>query len=89
MRRVRVEEVFDLAGRGGLVVVVSSLVETTACGTTAGVPRLRDEVTGRAVRVLGVDHPTPRTQRTGEVILVVDRADAEVVEAGRVWVAAD
>ncbi|MFD0519415.1 hypothetical protein [Paractinoplanes durhamensis] len=41
--------------------------------------------TGRPVRVLGVDHPTPRTRRTGETILVVDRADAEVVVVGRVW----
>jgi hypothetical protein len=34
-----------------------------------------------------VDHPTPRTRRTGETILVVDRADAEHVMIGRLWTA--
>jgi hypothetical protein len=36
---------------------------------------------------LGVDHPTPRTQHTGETILIVDRADAEHVMVGRLWTA--
>ncbi|GAA2649819.1 hypothetical protein [Paractinoplanes durhamensis] len=76
----RVNEVFDIAARGGLIAVGSSLH-----GDFVGVPRLRDVDTGRPVRVLGVDHPTPRTRRTGETILVVDRADAEVVVVGRVW----
>ncbi|GLY92816.1 hypothetical protein [Actinoplanes sp. NBRC 103695] len=80
-KQFRVNEVFDIAARGGLVAV-----GMVVGGELAGLPHLRDEATGRPVRVLGVDHPTPRTQRTGETILVVDRADAEVVAVGRVWV---
>lgn len=76
----RVTEVFDLAARGGLVVV-----GVAAPGEFVGVPRLIDRETGRVVRVLGVDHPTPRTRRSGETILVVDRADAECATPGRVW----
>ena len=82
--KFRVNEVFDIPARGGLVAVGS-----TEGGEFVGVPALRDEATGRAVRVLGVDHPTPRTRRTGETILVVDRADAEFVSVGRVWAATD
>jgi hypothetical protein len=75
-----VTEVYDIPARGGLIVV-----GTLTAGDPVGVPRLRDESTGRPVRVLGVDHPTPRTRHTGETIPVVDRADAEVVGVGRVW----
>jgi hypothetical protein len=75
-----VNEVFDIPTRGGLIAVGS-----TRNGDFIGIPRLRDEVSGRLIHVLGVDHPTPRTQRTGETILVVDRADAEHVMVGRLW----
>ncbi|GAA2487449.1 hypothetical protein [Winogradskya humida] len=74
-----ITEVHDIPNRGGLVVVGRS-VEFT------GIPRLRDAATGRPIRVLGVDHPTPRTRLTGETILVVDRADGVHVGVGRVWV---
>ncbi|GID96171.1 hypothetical protein ACFQFC_20855 [Amorphoplanes digitatis] len=77
-----VNEVFDIAARGGLIAVGS-----TRNGDFVGIPRLRDEVSGKFIHVLGVDHPTPRTRRTGETILVVDRADAEYVAIGRVWIA--
>jgi hypothetical protein len=80
--RFRVNEVFDIPARGGLVAVGS-----TRNGDFIGIPRLRDDVSGQTIHVLGVDHPTPRTQRTGETILVVDRADAEYVKAGRLWTA--
>jgi len=75
-----VTEFFDIPARGGLIVVGS-----TRGGEFVGVPRLVDDVSGRALRVLGVDHPTPRTLRTGETILVIDRADAECVAVGRLW----
>ncbi|MEU8242224.1 hypothetical protein AB0C07_28565 [Actinoplanes missouriensis] len=78
--RFQVNEVFDIAARPGLVVVGS------ADGGFDGVPRLHDELTGRPITVLGVDFPTPRTLRTGETILLVDRADAGYATAGRVWV---
>jgi hypothetical protein len=78
----RVNEVFDLPARGGLIAVGS-----TSNGEFIGIPRLRDDLSGQPIHVLGVDHPTPRTQRTGETILVVDRADADYVKAGRLWTA--
>jgi hypothetical protein len=77
-----VNEVFDIPTRGGLIAVGS-----TRNGDFVGIPRLRDEASGEPIHVLGVDHPTPRTQRTGETILVVDRADAGYVAPGRVWTA--
>ena len=76
----QVNEVFDSPTRGGLIAVGS-----THNGDFIGVPRLRDDASGQPIHVLGVDHPTPRTQRTGETILVVDRADAEYVQVGRLW----
>ncbi|WP_433797456.1 hypothetical protein [Actinoplanes sp. CA-252034] len=78
-----VTEVFDIAARGGLVAVGMAQP-----GDFVGIPRLYDEATGHRIRVLGVDHPTPRTRRTGETILVIDRADADYVAAGRRWTAA-
>lgn len=75
-----VNEVFDSAARGGLIAVGS-----TTNGEFIGVPSLRDDASGHLIHVLGVDHPTPRTRRTGETILVVDRADAEYVRPGRLW----
>jgi hypothetical protein len=77
-----VNEVFDIPTRGGLIAVGS-----TRNGDFVGIPRLRDEASGQPIHVLGVDHPTPRTRRTGETILVVDRADAEYVAVGRLWIA--
>jgi hypothetical protein len=77
-----VNEVFDIPARGGLIAVGS-----TRNGDFIGIPTLRDESSGRPIHVLGVDHPTPRTRRTGETILVVDRADAEHVVVGRLWTA--
>jgi hypothetical protein len=79
-----VNEVFDIPTRGGLIAVGS-----TRNGEFVGIPRLRDEASGRPIHVLGVDHPTPRTQRTGETILVVDRADADYVAVGRLWTTED
>lgn len=77
-----VNEVFDIPTRGGLIAVGS-----TRNGDFIGIPRLRDDASGQPIRVLGVDHPTPRTRRTGETILVVDRANAEHVAVGRIWTA--
>ena len=77
-----VNEVFDIPARGGLIAVGS-----TSNGDFIGIPCLRDDASGQPIRVLGVDHPTPRTRRTGETILVVDRADADYVKVGRLWTA--
>ncbi|WP_433830220.1 hypothetical protein ACQP2E_10280 [Actinoplanes sp. CA-015351] len=79
--RFQINEVFDIAARAGLLVVGSADVDFT------GVPRLRDELTGHPITILGVDFPTPRTLRTGETILVVDRADAGYATTGRIWAA--
>jgi hypothetical protein len=75
-----VNEVFDIPTRGGLIAVGS-----TRNGEFIGIPSLHDESSGQPIHVLGVDHPTPRTQRTGETILVVDHADADYVTVGRLW----
>ena len=77
-----VNEVFDIVTRGGLLAV-----GTTRNGEFVGIPSLRDDASGHPIHVLGVDHPTPRTQDTGETILVVDRADADYVKVGRPWTA--
>lgn len=80
--RFRVDEVFDLPSRAGLI----------ACGTVItgadliGTPSFVDETTGRPVDVLGMDFPTPRTRRTGQHLLIVSRADAELVAPGRIWI---
>ncbi len=60
---------------------------STRNGDFVGIPRQRDDATGQPIHVLGVDHPTPRTRRTGETILVVARAAAEHVLVGRLWTA--
>ncbi len=78
--RFQVNEVFEIPTRGGLIAVGS-----TRNGEFVGIPRLRDEASGQRIHILGIDNPTPRTQRTGETILVVDRADAQYVTVGRVW----
>ncbi|GIF09170.1 hypothetical protein [Actinoplanes siamensis] len=78
--RFHISEVFDIPARGGLIAV-----GRIRDGEIVGVPRLRDDTSGNLVHVLAIDHPTPRTRRTGETILVVDRADAEYVEVGRIW----
>lgn len=77
-----VNEVFDVPSRGGLIAVGS-----TRNGDFIGIPRLRDDASGQPIHVLGVDHPTPRTRRTGDTILVIDRADADHVAVGRLWIA--
>jgi hypothetical protein len=76
----QINEVFDIVARGGIVVVGNARP-----GEFLGLPTLYDAGTGHPIHVLGVDHPTPRTRRTGETILVVDRADAAYAEVGRLW----
>ena len=78
----QVNEVFDIPTRGGLIAVGSA-----QNGEFSGIPRPRDAVSGQPIHILGIDNPTPRTQRTGEIILVVDRADADYVIVGRLWTA--
>jgi hypothetical protein len=75
-----VNEVFDIATRGGLIAV-----GTTRNGEFVGIPSLHDDASGHPIHVLAVDYPTPRMQRTGETILVIDRADADYVRPGRLW----
>jgi hypothetical protein len=78
----RIDEVFDIAARGGLVVAGTYLGDEIM-----GVPRLSDRTTGHSITVLGLDHHTPRTRRTGQKIIVVDRADSAYAVVGREWVA--
>ena len=80
--RFVVNEVFDIATRAGLIVVGHAEPRDFI-----GVPNLRDELTGHPINIIAVDFPTPRTMRTGETILVVDRADAAYAVAGRAWTA--
>ncbi|WP_328464764.1 hypothetical protein OHA21_41725 [Actinoplanes sp. NBC_00393] len=47
-----VNEVFDIPARGGLIAV-----GFTRNRGFVGVPRLRDDVSGHAIHVLGVGHP--------------------------------
>lgn len=58
------------------------------CDAALLVARLRDDASGQTIHVLGVEHPTPPTQRTDDTVLVVDRADADYVQVGRLWSAA-
>ena len=78
--RFKVNEVFDIAARAGLIVVGHAEPDDFI-----GLPELRDHLTGHPITVIGVDSPTPRTLRTGETILLIDRADADYAEPGRTW----
>jgi hypothetical protein len=78
--RFRVDEVFDLPLRKGLIAC-----GTLLSGSLLGVPGFVDDLTGQPLRVLGIDFPTPKTQRTGQHLIVVDREDAALVTPGRIW----
>ncbi|MBQ0893608.1 hypothetical protein KBX37_10965 [Micromonospora sp. U56] len=80
LHRFRVDQVFDLTARGGLVACGTMLD-----GTPVGGLCFVDELTGAPIRVIAVDFPTPTTQRTGQHLLVVSREDAALVRPGRVW----
>ncbi|WP_346536553.1 hypothetical protein [Micromonospora sp. DPT] len=79
-RRFRVDEVFDLTARAGLVACGTMLDGTLVNGLS-----FVDELTGAPIRVIGVDFPTPTTQGTGQHLLVVSREDAALAQPGRVW----
>ncbi|MER6593801.1 hypothetical protein ABT214_18495 [Micromonospora purpureochromogenes] len=74
------DEVFDLAARRGLVACGTMLD-----GTPVGGLSFVDELTVAPVRVIGVDFPTPTTQRTGQHLLVVSKEYAALAHPGRVW----
>ncbi|MCP2323595.1 hypothetical protein HDA40_002102 [Hamadaea flava] len=76
----RVDEVFDIVSRGGLLVVGTFQGEQPV-----GVPAMRDATTGQALHILGVEFATPRTLRTGQTTLVLDRDDRELASPGRMW----
>lgn len=78
--RFRVDEVFDIATRGGLLVVGTFDGEQPV-----GVPAMRDATTGHSLHILGVEFATPRTLRTGQTTFVLDRADDEYASPGRTW----
>ncbi|MEH0818941.1 MULTISPECIES: hypothetical protein [unclassified Micromonospora] len=78
--RFRVDAVFDLPARRGIVACGSMLD-----GVPIGTVRFVDELTGAPVRVIGVDFSTPTTRRTGQHLLVVSREDAALAHPGRVW----
>ena len=80
--RFRVDECFDIPRRGGLVVLGAVFGPELP-----GMPDFVDEQTGTRLRLLGIDFPTPRTRRTGQVVFVLDRQDAAYACTGRTWVA--
>lgn len=80
--RFEVEEVFDLEGRGGLL-VTGRLVE----GHVGGGTTLRNESSGTDVHVTGVEFPTPRQRDEGRTTLIVDRASADTLTTGSVLLA--
>jgi hypothetical protein len=77
----RVDKVFDIAGRGGLLVVGTFLDEQPI-----GVPTMRDAATGHPLHILGVEFATPRTLATGQTAFVLDRADHAYASEGRTWI---
>ena len=79
--RFRVEAVFDIRGRRGLVVAGVVLDGVARAGDA-----LVDTATGRALRLLGIDMVCGRA---GQITLVIDRADRDCATPGAVWAAAD
>lgn len=76
----RVDDVFDIDSRGGLLVVGTFQGEPPV-----GVPAMRDATTGHSLHILGVEFATPRTLRTGQTTFVLDRADRDCASPGRIW----
>ncbi|WP_203833049.1 hypothetical protein [Actinoplanes regularis] len=76
-----IEEITDLASRGGLLVSGKVLAGVITTGET-----LRDAVTGESAKVLGVEFETPRSRRMGWVTLVVERTNPTPVFVGRILV---
>ena len=79
--RFRVDDVFDIATRGGLLVVGTFFDERPV-----GVPAMRDEATGHLLTIVGVEFATPRTLGTSQTTFVLDRADIEYASIGRLWI---
>lgn len=76
----RVDEVFDIGSRGGILVVGKFVAEQPN-----GMPAMCDATTGHRLNILGVEFATPRTLATGQTTFVVDRADREYASVGRTW----
>ncbi|GAB2705571.1 hypothetical protein GCM10010442_25480 [Kitasatospora kifunensis] len=81
--RFSVVKVFDLKGRGGLL--VAGVIRS---GVIQGGMTFRDEETARTVRVIGIELHSARPEPDAAT-LVVDRRDTEAVKEGAEWVVVD
>jgi len=79
--RFTVTKTYDLPAREGLLVTGHVTEGDIGPNTT-----LREQTTGRQVRILSVEFLTPAAIRENRTTLVVDRRDAAAVEAGSVLV---
>jgi hypothetical protein len=77
-----ITDVFDLEGRGGLL-VVGTVLQGAARPATV----LCDVATGHSFALLGIDLACGRSPDSAGFALVVDRAEHDYVQPGRVWVA--
>ncbi|GAA4578397.1 hypothetical protein GCM10023176_54200 [Micromonospora coerulea] len=78
----RVTDVFDIRGCRGLL-VVGTVLQGIARSST----RLRDVSTGHSFGLLGIDLHCSRSPDMSGFALVVDRAERDYAQPGRVWVA--
>ncbi|MEU7872594.1 hypothetical protein [Dactylosporangium sp. NPDC049140] len=77
-----ITDVFDIRGRRGLLVVGTALQGHARPGTT-----IRDVTTGHSFRLLGIDLHCSRDPELSGFALVVDRAERDYAQPGRLWVA--
>lgn len=56
-------------------------------GDPIGIPAFSDGVTGQALNLIGVEFPTSRTARHGQITYVLDRAHATSATASHEWIA--
>jgi hypothetical protein len=78
----RITDVFDIQGRRGLL-VVGTVLHGLARPTTV----IRDVATGHSFALLGIDLACGRSRDRGGFALVVDRAERDYAQPGRMWVA--
>jgi hypothetical protein len=72
----------DVQGRRGLLVVGTVLQGIVRPGVT-----LRDVATGHSFGLLGIDLHCSQSSEMSGFALVVDRAERDYVQPGRVWIA--
>ncbi|MGW4467950.1 hypothetical protein [Micromonospora sp. NPDC004704] len=80
----RVTHVFDIGVRRGLL-VVGTVLQGTARSST----RLRDVSAGHSFTMLGIELNCSQNPDKSGFALVVDRAERDYAQPGRIWVADD